>query len=553
MADTNRSLSACLRCRRKKLKCGGPSQIPCQRCRTSRAECVFVPPKPIRGPSGMADVGESTSDKLTLLERRIDAMEARHRAEMQDMQSAISRLASGSPSVLRSNTSIDASQPTPLPSAPCGGEDIVARGLVTATEWEELYDFFRENCRTVIGFVDIEMYFSHQIARKHPFMATVICVLASRAIRPEKYQTYLDAADELIKDTFAGPTPDCHFVRALMLLNAWTGRTRLWGYVASISAELGLNTAALQLGDTAIEITSDLVQRARTWFTLCCFDLMLNLNRPFVINKMREYLPFAKVLLTSPFCQPVDHRICAYIVGFTITADAKAQLPRSQLHSSPLGQEEIRLLTSFNQRIDGWFHKINTTIEPEYQTFTDRQDRNRFLIPYAFMKIFINGFALHGIGSDNGVQDPSRLAFVQTALDNACLLIRTQFESDNFRRRFRYTIDYNGTTTYQAINFILKAIQAAYQYIQCGEALTALRKAAQMFEEAGAPEAAKEVRQEQRKMAVLTQTILSPIEDDNLRPGPATIDDETFFDIPNFLDAATWDEPFPIIDMYMLD
>lgn len=45
----------------------------------------------------------------------------------------------------------------------------------------------------------------------------------------------------------------------------------------------------------------------------------INLNRPFAINRMQEYLPHAKKLLTSPYCRPVDHRICAYIDGFIIT------------------------------------------------------------------------------------------------------------------------------------------------------------------------------------------------------------------------------------------
>ncbi|KAL2825076.1 hypothetical protein BDW59DRAFT_76583 [Aspergillus cavernicola] len=539
MADTSRSLSACLRCRQKKLKCGGPSQIPCQRCRASSAECVFVPPRPIRTAAGATDEDDIISHKLALLEQRLDAMDARHRAEVEELKNTMALLSTTAMSNPSSNT-------------PPVEAEVVTHGIISDAEWEDLYDFFHENCRTVVGFMDDQIYQAHNRITQHGLMGSVICTIAARAIRPDKYKAYLATADELIKNSFAGPTPDIYFVSALMLLTAWTGRTRLWGYTASLSAELGLNTAALQLGDDAIEHTPSLVQRARTWFTLCCFDLMLNLNRPFVTNKMREYLPLAKNLLTSPFCQPVDHRICAYIVGFTIAADAKAQFPKSQLQLNPLRQEEIDLLTSFDQRIDGWFYKINNTIEPEYQTFADRQDRNRFMMPYAFMKIYINGFALHGMGPDGDVLDPNRLSFVQKAMDNACLLIRTQFESDQFRRRFRYTIDYNGTSTYQAINLILKAISTAYAYLQCGEAITALRQAAQMFEEAGATDAAREVRREQKRMASLTQTVLTPTEDTNSVPDPATIDGN-LFDIPNFLDAARWDEPFPTLDVYMID
>lgn len=91
---------------------------------------------------------------------------------------------------------------------------------------------------------------------------------------PEKYQTCLEEADNLVKKTFSGPTPDLLSTKALMLLAAWTGRARLWGYVASVAAELKLNTAVLQLGDESLQPSEKTVDHARTWLTLCCFDLM---------------------------------------------------------------------------------------------------------------------------------------------------------------------------------------------------------------------------------------------------------------------------------------
>ncbi|PWY87961.1 hypothetical protein BO94DRAFT_565816 [Aspergillus sclerotioniger CBS 115572] len=467
-------------------------------------------------------------------------MEARHEAQMQQMQNTLSQL-----SALQS-----VSQPTVPQLEPPSEGDIVARGVVSEGEWEELYDFFYENCRTVVGFMDDQIYQPKGLVRQHALMSTVICAIAARAIKPAKYRVYLADADELVKNTFVGATPDIQAVRAIMLLGALAGRTRLWGYVASLAAELGLNTAALQLGD--VEHTSSLVDRARTWFTLCCFDLTMHLNRPFVINKMREYLPFAKKLLASPYCQPVDHRICAYIVGFTIPADAKAQFPKAQLHLNPLGPANTDLLASFDQSIDEWFYRINNIIEPQYQTFSDKQDRNRFIIPYAFMKIYINGFALHGMEASDEHPDPNRLVFIQKALVNANLLIRSQFESDNIRRQFQYTIDYHGSPTYQAISFIIKAIPATYQYLQCGESVTALHQAAQIFHEAGATEAAREIRRELKKMALLTQTVLSPSEGSSVQD-LTTVNGGGIHDIPSFLDTATWYEPFPMLDLFMLD
>lgn len=133
---------------------------------------------------------------------------------------------------------------------------------------------FDENCTTVIGFMDDQLYPQADVARQHALLSTVICLIASRAIMPEKYQLFLDEADNLVKKTFQGPTPDLLTAKALMLLAAWTGRPRLWGYVASIAAELRLNTAVLQLGDDAVKQAEDTVDHARTWLSLCCFDLV---------------------------------------------------------------------------------------------------------------------------------------------------------------------------------------------------------------------------------------------------------------------------------------
>lgn len=58
----------------------------------------------------------------------------------------------------------------------------------------------------------------------------------------------------------------------------------------------------------------------------------MNLNRPFVINRMRDYLPFVENLLTSPHRRPVDFRIAAYIEGFAV-AGMSAHLQCQKLSS----------------------------------------------------------------------------------------------------------------------------------------------------------------------------------------------------------------------------
>ncbi len=123
------------------------------------------------------------------------------------------------------------------------------------------------------------------------------------------------------------------------------------------------------------------------------------------------------------------------------------------------------------------------------------------------------------------------MGFIQKAIDSASLLIQTQFESEDFRGGLRYTIvrtkpkspdprsaalfillifsqDYNGTPTYQASGFIMKALGAEYARLDCRKPIAALLQAAQMFEQAGAAEVAAEIRREQERLALLSQTVI---------------------------------------------
>ncbi|KAM0806807.1 putative Transcription factor domain-containing protein [Seiridium cardinale] len=479
-------------------------------------------------------------NQFASLEQRLESVECGLRAEIEALQRTVDQLrpASG-PSINRTQRSKEqaALQPATDASQENGAGDcyIVLKGTVSEEQWHELHSFFDANCTTVIGFMDDQLYPPIGVVKQHPLMSTIICLVASRAVMPEKYQACLEVADDLVKRTFGGPTPDLLTVKALMLLAAWTGRPRLWGYVASIAAELKLNAAVLQLGDATIDLTEETVDRARTWLSLCCFDLIMNLNRPFVINRMRDYLPFAADLLASPHRRPVDHRICAYTEGFAIAANAKAQLQNTKLHVSPLPAEVTALLDSSNHKIDGWFYAINNSINPLYQTFHGKQDRNRFLVPYSFLKIYTNGFALYGITPDGPKPDKPRLDYLQQALDNAIIVIRTQYDSPALRAGLRYTMDYSGITTFNAINFIFKAMNAAHLHLNYSMVFPALHQAAQMFEQAGAVDAANDIRREQDRLAMMTNTILSP---EVLENGQAERDVNALFDIPSFWDEA---------------
>ncbi|KAJ5438499.1 uncharacterized protein N7458_009497 [Penicillium daleae] len=379
-------------------------------------------------------------------------------------------------------------------------------------------------------------------------MSAVIRAIASRAVRPETYQSHVAAVDTLIMQTFQGPITDLLGVYAMIVFLTWTGRTRLMGYVASVATELKLHEAAIVIGDQDTEHTPELVENARAWFTFCCLDLQTNLSKPYVINNMRQYLGYAKYLVMSPYHRPVDNRICAYIQGFIITGDLKGKLQNSQMRSKPLPQAAIDLLTSSDEAVDKWLHEMTNKFHPLYQTFSEKQDRNRLLVPFAFMKLYINGLVLQGMGSaDDLKSDPVRIEFIRRALESASLMIETQHESTNFRRSFKYSIDYTGIPLYYAISFILKALPLAYSFVDPRHLLNRVEQAAEIFEEGGAQDTANELRRDSDRIAALTQTVLSRRA---IQSSDGDIPLSELFDIPSFIEEMTWDENFPALGIF---
>lgn len=71
----------------------------------------------------------------------------------------------------------------------------------------------------------------------------------------------------------------------------------------------------------------------------------------------------------------------------TYTGNVKGQLHKSQLQICPFPQEVADYLVSQDEEIDRWFHQVVNSTDPLYQSFPNKQDRNRFMVPFAFMKL----------------------------------------------------------------------------------------------------------------------------------------------------------------------
>ncbi|KAI9734260.1 MAG: hypothetical protein M1834_002364 [Cirrosporium novae-zelandiae] len=396
------------------------------------------------------------------------------------------------------------SVPSAIPQPNTKQQDLVAKGIITEAQCSEMFNYFRIHCSDTIAFFDNNVPPFH-VVRGTPLLLAAMCTIGARAARSVLYQPCMAEATSLLNDTIAGPPPSLAALKGIMLIVAWHRYDRLWGYIMSISYELGLHTAALGLkhksNQTPVEI-----DMARTWLTFCCFDLIYNMNRTCLINKGEQYGDLGPFLLSSPYYHTVDYRIAAYLKLFNIASNAtESFLNLGNDDSRHLPENLGPLLSSFNEKTDEWFYNINNNINPLYQTFSRPQDRNRMLIPYSFVRMYINGFVLHNISSEQVVHNPLHLQFIHRAVEAGKLLLRSGLQSASYQSSLKYTIDYSSSPLSLATNFLFKAIVVAHRYIDVPSIVRMLDRVRHMFQEAGATRYVADISRMLTKISEIVQ------------------------------------------------
>lgn len=118
----------------------------------------------------------------------------------------------------------------------------------------------------------------------------------------------------------------------------------------------------------------------------------------------------------------------------------KESLTKEVMSVMPLSGHTTDLISSLNSQLDNWFHKVSNEINPVYQTYSVPQDRNRLFIPYAFVRMFVNGPVLHGIEANSISGDPAYAQLLERAVEAGKILLRTALQSESYRKSLRYTI-----------------------------------------------------------------------------------------------------------------
>ncbi|KAB2569624.1 Peptidase M20 domain-containing protein 2 [Lasiodiplodia theobromae] len=441
------SLAACLRCRRLKVKCAGPASIPCQRCKSSGADCQFVQPRAItRAATGPDDAQSDRFARLeTQLARLTDVVEGM-RAELTSKPAHRSYADRPEFSNLAGPWQSSASH-----------QDLVARGLITDDECVQLFETFLSQCNDTVAIFD-GIPETLDVIRQEPILLAAVCAVGSRASSSREadlHQKCLTEARSLISSVAFGPAPSLLALRGIMLICAWYRSDRLWGTVITLAYEMGLHEDALRLPDEAKTMDRDEIERARTWLSILTYEMMANTSRPYLVESSQRYTDLARHLTLSPFSRPVDQRIMAYLELFKIIVEGK----NNALSDLSMPEQEAQLV-ALNAALDTWFHRVHNSIDPLYQTFSKPQDRNRLVIPYAFARLYINGRVIDGGTLSGAIHDSEHfaLAAVNAAVDAAFLLLSTAFDSKALAQSLCYTIDYSSMTLTAALSFLRRVV-----------------------------------------------------------------------------------------------
>lgn len=117
------------------------------------------------------------------------------------------------------------------------------------------------------------------------------------------------------------------------------------------------------------------------------------------------------------------------------------------------------LLETSNQKLDAWYLRHSTDVDPVYQSYSKPQDRDRMKIPYNLIRMYVsalplyvamylliiyqrytNGYVLHGLKPGTSSIHPLRIHFIKIAVDASVELLDCALHSMNYQMTLKYSI-----------------------------------------------------------------------------------------------------------------
>ncbi|KAE8154374.1 hypothetical protein BDV25DRAFT_172394 [Aspergillus avenaceus] len=200
-------------------------------------------------------------DRISALEERLRELEDVISSSFRSLRGAIQHvsthvgLTDGNGGIARGSTDLSAFSPSVVndPSPEPFGldreeQDLVGKGIVSLHDCRALFDFYGANCSEVIAYYDNTLG-SFEEVRRSPLLLAAMCTIGARASAPRLYDRCLKETYFLIQQTLLGPVPSLESLKGILLMAVWHKNNRLWGLALSISYQMRLPEAALDLAD----------------------------------------------------------------------------------------------------------------------------------------------------------------------------------------------------------------------------------------------------------------------------------------------------------------
>ncbi|KAK0509191.1 hypothetical protein JMJ35_008562 [Cladonia borealis] len=361
--DISRKITACVACRKLKIKCHmNDSKPPCSRCNTRKLPCTVN--------KSIQMLLESDLDWKEAMQKRIGRIENSITSSA-STGSCLDRHDHSAPQMLpntnggrispESSTSLGAFPASSMDdlvlndkeNSSSGGIDLASRGLVSQKTLEKHFDYYCENLDHFIHRILPAGDTLASVQRRSSLLLAAICTTAAVCAGSDDYQTCLDAFIGEVTTKMFSSTHTFDDVRALCIGAFWLGKisSALNALAARIAGELNLHRCITKMPHTK-KICYD---RSRLHFLvyICDHHCSLSHGRP----PMTREIKAVKSLRALKFSTAADLDLISQVELWSISTQVfdsfGAATDRTFVHSRRRPPEET----------DGGYERADSTYD----------------------------------------------------------------------------------------------------------------------------------------------------------------------------------------------
>ncbi|KAF9256333.1 hypothetical protein L218DRAFT_975415 [Marasmius fiardii PR-910] len=344
------------------------------------------------------------------------------------------------------------SEPNITPQAPA----ILAKGLITPTEAEELFKIFFDTMNLSVSLVDPVLYTAQRTVHRSPFLFTVICAVASKFYpkKPALYQQALAYAQVAAGSSLVGGQKNVEMCMAYLLMSLYPAPFKRWedsrtylylGLAIRIATELNLHLPPTATPQNEVHAREQL-NRTRVWIN--CFNLDRSTSsqygkRPiissidYIANHSENWWASSEYNLKD-----FDIQLCCYNAELKVMGNFIEKIYSDPGHPTGLNKnlnfEEVAIATDeeLQQLQQKWWLILDANVDQEKPQGAFRVGLLKLAYSYSRLIALSYGFQ-HAFGKNTG-NNQNEKPFLMRCISAAIDVIKAVVEFNNRQERWVY-------------------------------------------------------------------------------------------------------------------